>query len=48
MRRNRKWRMFMLYLRFYLSRIKEIFIKPKEQEPINFIYENHRDEDERD
>jgi hypothetical protein len=30
----------MLYLRFYLNSIKEIFIKPTYKKPVRFIYED--------
>ena len=42
---KRKFKMFMLYFRFYLSRIKSFFLKDKEEEPISFIYEDYRDND---
>tara|TARA_B100000965_G_C19289050_1_gene625029 strand:+ start:146 stop:286 length:141 start_codon:yes stop_codon:yes gene_type:complete len=45
---KRKFKMFMLYFRFYLNRFKSIFVfKKEEEEPVRFIYEDYRDDDDK-
>jgi hypothetical protein len=36
----KKLRMIKLYLYFYFNRIKSIFIKPKKERSVGFIYED--------